>query len=90
MPWLDHVDPETRADLLESGTGACPLVGGARSCPYGEQGVFIGGCELSVAFSSVQSLVVYHHLQPRGLQHARPHCPPPTPGACSNSCPLSW
>ena len=24
-----------------------------------------------------------------GLQHARPPCPSPTPGACSNSCPLS-
>ena len=28
-------------------------------------------------------------LQPHGLQHARPPCPSPTPGACSNSCPLS-
>ena len=28
-------------------------------------------------------------LQPRGLQHARPLCPLPTPGAYSNSCPLS-
>ena len=29
-------------------------------------------------------------LQPHGLQHARPPCPSPTPGACSNSCPSSW
>ena len=29
-------------------------------------------------------------LWPHGLQHNRPPCPPPTPGACSNSCPLSW
>ena len=28
-------------------------------------------------------------LRPHGLQHARPPCPSPTPGACSNSCPLS-
>ena len=28
-------------------------------------------------------------LQPHGLQHARPPCPPPTPGVSSNSCPLS-
>ena len=28
-------------------------------------------------------------LQPHGLQHARPPCPSPTPGACLNSCPLS-
>ena len=29
-------------------------------------------------------------LQPHGLQHSRPPCPSPGPGACSNSCPLSW
>ena len=28
-------------------------------------------------------------LQPHGLQHTRLPCPSPTPGACSNSCPLS-
>ena len=28
-------------------------------------------------------------LRPLGLQHARLPCPSPTPGACSNSCPLS-
>ena len=28
-------------------------------------------------------------LRPHGLQHARPPCPSPTPGAYSNSCPLS-
>ena len=28
-------------------------------------------------------------LWPHGLQHARPPCPSPTPGACSNSCLLS-
>ena len=29
-------------------------------------------------------------LWPHGLQHTRLPCPLPTPGACSNSCPLSW
>ena len=29
-------------------------------------------------------------LQSRGLQHNRFPCPSPIPGACSNSCPLSW
>ena len=29
-------------------------------------------------------------LWPHRLQHAKPPCPSPTPGACSNSCPLSW
>ena len=32
--------------------------------------------------------VVSDSLRPHGLQHARPPCPSPTPGACSNSCPL--
>ena len=34
--------------------------------------------------------VMSDSLWPHGLQHARPPCPSPTPGACSNSCPLSW
>ena len=34
--------------------------------------------------------VVSDSLQPHGLQHTRPPCPSPTPGACSNSCPSSW
>ena len=29
-------------------------------------------------------------LQPHGLQHARLPCPSPSPGTCSNWCPLSW
>ena len=33
--------------------------------------------------------VVSDSLQLHGLQHARPPCPSPTPGVCSNSCPLS-
>ena len=34
-------------------------------------------------------LVVSDSLWPHGLQHARLPCPSPSPGACSNSCPLS-
>ena len=33
--------------------------------------------------------VVSNSLRPHGPQHARPPCPSPTPGAYSNSCPLS-
>ena len=29
-------------------------------------------------------------LRPHGLQHPRLPCPSPTPGACSDSYPLSW
>ena len=41
---------------------------------------------LSVQFSCS---VISDSLRPHGLQHARPPCPSPTPGACSNSCPFS-
>ena len=34
--------------------------------------------------------VVSNSLQPHGLQHTRLPCPSPSPGACSNSCPLIW
>ena len=34
--------------------------------------------------------VVSDSLRPHGLQHARLPSPSPSPGACSNSCPLSW
>ena len=33
--------------------------------------------------------VVSNSLRPHGLQQARLPCPSPSPGACSNSCPLS-
>ena len=33
--------------------------------------------------------VVSDSLWPHGLQHARLPCPSPTPGTCSNPCPLS-
>ena len=41
--------------------------------------------KVSVQFS--QS-VISNSLRPHGLQHTRLPCPSPTPGACSNSCPL--
>ena len=48
---------------------------------------------LGQAFSSpgvqFSCSVMSDSLQPHGLQHTRLPCPPPTPGANSNSCPLS-
>ena len=41
---------------------------------------------ISVQFSRS---VVSNSLWPHGLQHIRPPCPSPTPGACSSSCPSS-
>ena len=40
-------------------------------------------------FSQFSRSVASNSLWPSGLQHARPPCPSPTPGACSNSCPLN-
>ena len=37
----------------------------------------------------VQSLIVSDSLRPRGLRHARLPCSSPSPGVCTNSCPLS-
>jgi len=42
---------------------------------------------LMIQFSSVAQLCLT--LRPHGLQHTRLPCPSPTPGAYSNSCPLS-
>ena len=42
-----------------------------------------------IQFSSFQLLSCVWLLQPHGRQHARLPCPSPTPGACSNSRPLS-
>ena len=44
---------------------------------------FFGSCSCSV------SSVVSDSMRPHGLQHARLPCPLPSPGACSDSCPLS-
>ena len=40
-------------------------------------------------YSQSVSSVVSDSLQPHGLQHTMLPCPSPTPGAWSNSCPLS-
>ena len=57
----------------------------------------VGGCSVHCRmFHSLYPLVqfsrsvVSNSLQPHGLQHTGLPCPSPTPGACSNSCPLSW
>ena len=45
---------------------------------------------LSVQFSCSVMSNSLELLRPHGLQHARPPCLSPTPGAYPNSCPLSW
>ena len=46
-----------------------------------------GNSVSSVQFSHS---IMSDSLWPLGLQHGRPPCPSSTPGAYSNSCPLSW
>ena len=43
-------------------------------------------CNSSLLTGSVMS----DSLRPCGLQHSRLPCSSPTPGACSDSCPLNW
>ena len=45
---------------------------------------------ISISSVDLSCSVVSDFLWPCELQHARLPCPPPTPGAYSNSCPLSW
>ena len=45
-------------------------------------------CSASAIISQFSHSVISSSLRPHGLQHARLPCPAPTPGACSNSCPL--
>ena len=52
----------------------------------GEKKGTYGGKEPSCCCSVTQS---YRTLWPHGPQHTRLPCPSPSPGACSNSCPLS-
>ena len=47
-----------------------------------------------IKVSSVQFISVtrscWRTLRSQGMKHTRLPCPPPTPRACSNSCPTSW
>ena len=45
---------------------------------------------MSSIVSQFSRSVMFNSLRPHGLQYARLPCPSPPPGACSNSCPLSW
>ena len=45
---------------------------------------------INARLSLLSHSVMSNSLCPHGLQHARLPCPSPPPGACSNSCLLSW
>ena len=55
-------------------------------CPHQ---TFLYKCYLQFSFVQFSCSVVSNSLRPHGLQYARLPCPSPTPGAYSNSCPLS-
>ena len=52
---------------------------------------FSVACAVKYKYGSVQfnHSAMSDYLQPHGLQHTRTHCPSPTPGVYSDSCPLS-
>ena len=61
---------------------------------YLDEVVFISFLHFKGAFLCTLHLLLSHSvmsnsLQPHGLQHTRLPCPLPSPGSCSNSCPLS-
>jgi len=61
----------------------------------GNRTVVPWGGETATLSSSLRILLLFSHsimsssLVPRGLQHTSLLCPSPSPGVCSNSCPLS-
>ena len=79
--------------LFASGDWRCRALASESVLPMNIQSWFPLGLTglISLLSSSVQfsCSVVFDSLWPHGLQHSRPPCPSPTPGDCSNSCPLS-
>ena len=71
----------------------CPLMDGDKRLVQTSwwEGMTVRKLGLLAKSCSVQfsPSVMSHSLRPHGLQHTRLPCPPPTPGAYSNSCPLS-
>ena len=59
-----------------------------KRCPFHYRGLEYKSQETHGSVQSSRS-VMSESLWPHGLQHTRPPCPSPTPGAHSNSCPSS-
>jgi len=90
--WDCHGETQARTVRVVRGECSSPFSEAkAQKARKGNQGphpsvrIFLRD-NFSVQFSSS---VVSDSLRPHGLQHARLPCPSPTPGAYSNSCPLS-
>ena len=82
-----QINGETVADCIIGGS----QITADGDCNHEIKRGLVLGRKILTNLSSVQFThsVVSNSLQPHGLQHARPPCPSPTPGACQNSCPLS-
>ena len=74
--------PKTEESVRESLSDKVALGKGSER----SKGEHVGNRFSSVQFSRS---VVSDSLQPHESQHARPPCPPPTPGVYPNSCPSS-
>ena len=76
---------------LSSSDWALLLSQDMRAPPSGLLTLFNWGlCCFTLSSVQFSSSVMFESLWPRGLQHARPPCPSPTPRVYSDSCPLSW
>ena len=58
-------------------------------CAVDSSVLFIYVCLVLFSSGKFSCSVVSDSLRPHGLQHARLPYPSPSPGVCSNSCPLS-
>ena len=98
MEWpekpLQEFCPSTATDTWMNENSKCPLVAAHSLECWSLRVIFDWQRWRHVPnpFSSVQfsHSVVSNSLRPHGLQYTRLPCPSPTPGAYSNSCPLSW
>ena len=83
-PWTDWNPSNLPAKCRDAWKSAKPGAGVAKLlCQCTDLGAII---DLWLLFSCS---VVSNSLRPHGLPHIRLLCPSPSPGACSNSCPLS-
>ena len=66
----------------------CVYTAGSLCCPP-KTNTTLSVCWKSTLLLLFRHSVVSDSWQPQGLQHAGLFCPSPSPGVCSNSCPLS-
>ena len=90
-PWKNHL-PWKRS-LVPKRLGTAVLRCNQWQLQYEEGGMKMYRSWVFTYYRSVSQFscsVVSDSLQTHGLQYAKPPCPSPTPGVCSNSCPWSW